>query len=59
MRRDVGRPVRLAAGLYRLGKSRAARGAILAACGVWPGLMRVVAGQTRVPERAMRTGADV
>jgi flavin-dependent dehydrogenase len=54
MRQDVGRPVRLAAGLYRLGKSRAARGAILAACGIWPGLMRVVAGQTRVPERAIK-----
>ena len=57
MRLDVGRPVRLAAGLYRLGKSQVARRTILAACGVWPGLMRVVAGQTRVPERAIR--ADV
>ncbi len=53
LRRDVGRTVRLAAGLYRLGRSRAARRAILAACGIWPGLMQVVAGQTRVPERAL------
>lgn len=53
MRHDIGRPVRLAAGLYRLGHNQAARRAILAACGVWPGLMRVVAGQTRVPDRAL------
>jgi flavin-dependent dehydrogenase len=59
MQRDVGPPVRLASRLYRMGKFPAARGAILAACGVWPGLMRMVAGQTRVPERAIRTRVDV
>jgi flavin-dependent dehydrogenase len=53
LRRDVARPVRLADGLYRLGRTRSVRAAILASCAVWPGLMRVVAGQTRVPERAL------
>ena len=56
MRWDVARPVRLADGLYRLGRSHPARAAILAACAVWPGFMRVVAGQTRVPERALLLG---
>ena len=53
MRRDVARPVRLAAGLYRLGRTPAVRRGILAACRVWPGLMRVVARQTRVPDAAL------
>jgi flavin-dependent dehydrogenase len=56
VRRDVARPVRLAAGLYRMGRTRAARAAILVACGVWPGLMRVVAARTRVPEAALLRG---
>ena len=53
LRRDVAPPVRLADGLYRLGRTPAVRAAILAACAIWPGLMRVVAGQTRVPERSL------
>ena len=56
MRRDVGRPVRLAMGLYRLGRTQAARRAILAACGAWPGLMRAAAARTRVPEAALALG---
>ena len=45
MRRDVGRGVRLADGLYRVARTPAARHAIVAACRVWPGLMRLVAGR--------------
>jgi flavin-dependent dehydrogenase len=56
MRRDVGRPVRTAFGLYRLGQGRAMRGAIVTACGMWPGLMRAVAVRTRVPEAALVRG---
>ena len=55
MRRDVARPVRLAFGLYRLGKTQAARRTILAACSIWPGLMRAIASRTRVPDAALLT----
>ena len=53
VRRDVGRPVRLAFGLYRLSRSPVMRAGLMAACRGWPGLMRVVARRTRVPEAAL------
>ncbi len=56
MRRDVARPVQLAAGLYRLSRTRAARASIVAACRIWPGLMRTVAARTRVPDAAVLAG---
>ena len=56
LRRDVGAPVRRAFGLYRLGRGRAMRGAIVAACAACPALMRAVALATRVPDRALVRG---
>jgi len=49
MRRDAGPPVRLAFGLYRLGRPPMMRAGLMAACRAWPGLMRGVARHTRVP----------
>ena len=48
MRADVARPMRVARALSGLGQTRAGQAALMAACGVWPGVIRAAALGTRV-----------
>jgi flavin-dependent dehydrogenase len=52
LRRDVGGQVRLAEALYGASRSGLGRRALVAACRLWPGGLRVAAERTRVPLRA-------
>jgi flavin-dependent dehydrogenase len=52
LRRDVGGQVRLAGALYGASRSGLGRRALVAACRLWPGGLRVAAERTRVPVRA-------
>ena len=56
MRSDVARPMRVARALSGLGRTRAGQAALMAACGMWPGVIRAAALGTRVgvvaPERS-------
>lgn len=48
LRADVARPMRVAGTLSALGRTGAGQGALLAACALWPGLVRAAALGTRV-----------
>ena len=48
MRQDAGPPVRLADRIYRLSANGRARGLLVEAARVWPGLLRTLARRTRV-----------
>ncbi|WP_188311940.1 NAD(P)/FAD-dependent oxidoreductase [Salinarimonas soli] len=52
LRRDVGPQVRLAGALYAASRSGLGRRALVAACRLWPGGLRVAAERTRVPVHA-------
>lgn len=53
MRRDVGGGVALAFRLYRLARTPVGSRALMAACALWPGLMRATARATRVRGRSL------
>ncbi len=57
MRRDVGGGVALAFRLYRMAKTPAGSRALMAACALWPGLMRATARATRVRGRSLEWSA--
>ncbi len=48
MRADVARPMRVARALSTLGRTGAGQGALVAACALWPGVIRTAAMATRV-----------
>ncbi len=48
LRADVARPMRVARTLYALGRTGAGQGALVAACAMWPGVIRAAALGTRV-----------
>ena len=50
MHRQLRIQMRLAGGLYAIGRSRVGQDAILGAARLWPGLLRVIARATRVPD---------
>jgi len=52
--RDVGPQVRRAHALYRAGRTRPGRGALLALLRRWPSMLGVIAAMTRVPAAALR-----
>jgi len=52
LRRDLGRPLRLATALDAVGRLAPGRRALMGACRLWPGAMRLAASGTRVPSRA-------
>ncbi len=54
LRRDIGQPLRLAHGLYRIGRHAFGRGALLLLLRRWPALLGFIAAMTRVPASALR-----
>ena len=57
LRHDVGHGVKLAFRAYRTARTPLGSAAIMAACGLWPGLLRVAARATRVRGRALEWSA--
>jgi len=51
--RDVGPPIARAMAVYRLGRGEPGRSLLLHARGLWPGLIRLAATHTRVPQHAL------
>ena len=56
MRSDVARPMRVARALYALGRTGAGQAALMAACAMWPGVIRAAALGTRVGDVAPEAG---
>lgn len=55
--RDVSGSIRRAEFLYRLGRSTHGQAWLMRAAGFWPGLLRLAAIQTRIPDRALHFNA--